>query len=100
MEFELGSAHSDPIYWLGSTVGVDLSLMPPFDYSNIDPSDAEDVEEAFEELMEAAEHYVAEDIVGDGHDHGAAVPEPSTLAMTLMGLIGAFACVRRHRNLS
>ena len=99
MEFELGSAHSDPIYWLGSTVGVDTSLMPPFDYSNIDPSDAEDVEEAFEELMEAAEHYVAETFAGEEHDHGAAVPEPSTLAMTLMGLIGAFACVRRRRNL-
>ena len=49
--------------------------------------------------MEAAEHYVAETFAGEEHDHGAAVPEPSTLAMTLMGLIGAFACVRRRRNL-
>ncbi len=101
LEFELDGIHSDPVYFLGMTVGVDdITDLPPFDYSNIDEFDAEEVEEAFEELMEAAEHYVAEDIVGEGHDHGAAVPEPSTLAMTLMGLMATFACVRRRRNLN
>ena len=105
MEFELGAYHADPIYWIGATVGVDyLSGLPPFDHSNINGSDAEEVEEAFEEIIEAAEHYVGETFAGEEHDHddhggGAAVPEPSTLAMTLMGLIGAFACVRRRRNL-
>ncbi len=102
MEFELGGIHADPVYFLGSTVGVDLTGIPPFDYSNIDETDAEAVEDAFGELMEAAEHYVAEEFGaagGHGLDHGGAVPEPSTLAMTLMGLIATFACVRRRRNL-
>ncbi len=99
MEFELGSVHSDPVYFLGMTVGVDMSGLPPFDYSNIDETDSEAVEEAFEEFMEAAEHYVAETFAGEEHDHGSAVPEPSTLAMTLMGLMATFACVRRRRNL-
>ena len=99
LEFELGGIHSDPVYFLGMTVGVDdVTDLPPFDYSNIDEFDAEEVEEAFESLMEAAEHYVAEDIAGEGHDHGAAVPEPSTLAMTLMGMFATLACIRRRKR--
>ena len=100
MEFELGSYHSDPVYFLAMTVGVDFSSNPPFDYSNFDQTDSEELEEAFENMMEAAEHSVAEEFsAGGGHDHGGAVPEPSTLAMTLMGLIAAFACVHRRQNL-
>ncbi len=98
MEFELGSVHSDPVYFLGMTFGVDLSGLPPFDYSNIDETDSEELEEAFESMMEAAEHYVAETFVGEGHDHGTAVPEPSTLAMTLMGMFATLACIRRRKR--
>ncbi|MEC7696836.1 MAG: PEP-CTERM sorting domain-containing protein [Planctomycetota bacterium] len=100
MEFDLGGIHSDPVYFLAMTVGIDMSGNVPFDDSNFNANDSEELEEAFENMMGAAEHYVAEEFgAGGGHDHGAAVPEPSTLAMTLMGLIGAFACVRRRRNL-
>ena len=99
MEFDLNGIHSDPVFFLGMTVGVDFSGNPPFDFSNFDQTDSEELEEAFESMMEAAEHYVAETFVGEGHDHGTAVPEPSTLAMTLMGLMATFACVRRRRNL-
>ena len=30
----------------------------------------EEIEEAFEDLIEAAEHYVAETFAGEEHDHG------------------------------
>ena len=99
MEFEIDGMHSELVYMLGMTVGVDFSSNPPFDYSNIDPSDSEELEEGFESLMGAAEHWVDEHLAGGSHDHGSAVPEPSTLAMTLMGLMATFACARRRRNL-
>jgi hypothetical protein len=99
MEFEIDSVHSDLVYMLGMTVGVDFSGLPFFDYSNIDYTDSEELEEGFESMMGAAEHWVEENMAG-GHEHGVAVPEPSTIAMTLMGFFAALACLRRrHRNL-
>lgn len=99
MEFEIDGLHSELIFMLGMTVGVDFLSQPPFDHSSIDYTDSEDLEEAFESMMGAAEHWTEENLAG-GHDHGPAVPEPSTLAMTLMGLFATLGCVRRrHRNL-
>ena len=98
MEFEIDGIHSEPVYMLGMTVGVDFSSLPPFDYSNIDYTDSEELEEGFESMMGAAEHWVDENLAGGSHDHGAAVPEPSTLAMTLMGLFATLACMRRRKR--
>ncbi len=98
MEFEIDGIHSEMVYMLGMTVGVDFSSNPPFDYSNFDQTDSEELEEAFESMMGAAEHWVDENLAGGSHDHGAAVPEPSTLVMSLMGLFATLACMRRRQR--